>query len=349
MQITLETANLLIVSQKYQELYDILAGQQDPVLQYKRAIAAVGLNKNREAMLILFRLLKIGKLGVLSLLLPLLVKLEQKDRALQLVEHLAAKVDTSQQYAWQALIYRAAGEQQMANDIQWNALTAKKLELGERFQQLTAGQKAKIFSHIVFTGGAADLFTEVGQRTLAMLVEQGLKPQHHVLDIGSGCLRCGIPLINYLQPERYCGIEPNLIMQRFGQQYLLSPEQQSAKKPRFDDNKHFDFSTFDKRFDVFVARSIWTHTSRQQIQQCLDSFGENRNPGGVFFASMIPTSNHKEAYLGDEWLGLSDSSLQVGYAYHPYDWLETQCQARGLQLQELSEHHFNDQIWLRIQ
>jgi SAM-dependent methyltransferase len=39
------------------------------------------------------------------------------------------------------------------------------------------------------------------------LIAQGLRPEHRVLDIGCGPLRAGIPLIAYLDPRNYTGIE----------------------------------------------------------------------------------------------------------------------------------------------
>jgi cyclopropane fatty-acyl-phospholipid synthase-like methyltransferase len=36
---------------------------------------------------------------------------------------------------------------------------------------------------------------------------RGLAPEHHLLDIGCGTLRGGIPLIAHLEPGHYCGVE----------------------------------------------------------------------------------------------------------------------------------------------
>lgn len=45
------------------------------------------------------------------------------------------------------------------------------------------------------------------RRTLDRLVERGLQPEHVVVDFGCGTLRIGAPLIDYLGPDRYVGLD----------------------------------------------------------------------------------------------------------------------------------------------
>jgi precorrin-6B methylase 2 len=42
---------------------------------------------------------------------------------------------------------------------------------------------------------------------IAFLAGQGLCPEHHLLDIGCGTLRGGVPIIRRLSPGHYLGIE----------------------------------------------------------------------------------------------------------------------------------------------
>src|ERR1700730_16469862 len=42
---------------------------------------------------------------------------------------------------------------------------------------------------------------------ISFLREQGLSPSHRFLDIGCGPLTGGIPVIAYLRPNNYCGID----------------------------------------------------------------------------------------------------------------------------------------------
>jgi hypothetical protein len=44
---------------------------------------------------------------------------------------------------------------------------------------------------------------ETGRAQMAVLLEAGLKPDHHLLDIGAGSLRLGCKAVDYLDPGRY--------------------------------------------------------------------------------------------------------------------------------------------------
>lgn len=44
---------------------------------------------------------------------------------------------------------------------------------------------------------------ETGRAQMAVLLETGLKPHHHLLDIGAGSLRLGCKAVDYLEPGHY--------------------------------------------------------------------------------------------------------------------------------------------------
>jgi len=47
----------------------------------------------------------------------------------------------------------------------------------------------------------------MGALQLKLLQDNGLLPEHKVLDIGCGCLRAGVKIIPYLEPDHYYGID----------------------------------------------------------------------------------------------------------------------------------------------
>jgi SAM-dependent methyltransferase len=47
----------------------------------------------------------------------------------------------------------------------------------------------------------------MGELQLKLLRDNGLQPEHKVLDIGCGCLRAGVKIIPYLEPDHYFGID----------------------------------------------------------------------------------------------------------------------------------------------
>lgn len=202
----------------------------------------------------------------------------------------------------------------------------------------------------IFLGGPAELFELAGQKLLITLLSQGLRPSSKVLDIGCGCLRGGYWLIHFLDKGGYFGIEPNVGMLEAGTRLLLEPGLMDLKSPRFDHNADFDFTVFGEKFDYFVARSIWTHASKQQIQTTLDGFSNNATYGGTFLTSYIRPKMFEKEYMGRAWVGKSHESQKAGLVRHSFGWIQTECSKRGLVADELKEsaYNFGGQQWIRI-
>lgn len=212
-------------------------------------------------------------------------------------------------------------------------------------------EKAKLLlAEDVFLGGHPDLFDLAGRNLLMVLLREGLTPQSNVLDIGCGCLRGGYWLIHLLEKGWHFGIEPNTTMLDAGRTILLEPGLEDQKQPRFANNSDFDMSVFGQSFDFVVARSIWTHCSKQHIQTMLDGFTANSNKDGIFMSSYIKADIFRKDYQGSQWLGKSHESEKPALVFHKFDWIRRECEQRGLAVRELKEKAFNygDQVWLRI-
>src|SRR6185503_10998960 len=123
-----------------------------------------------------------------------------------------------------------------------------------------------------FLGVPVETFEQAGREQLIALLGEGLNPESKILDFGCGCLRTAYWLIRFLDPGCYHGIEPARQRVEYGLRYLFAPTELALKQPRFDFNSRFDSSVFGVPFDFFLARSIWTHASKMQIEATLDSF-----------------------------------------------------------------------------
>ncbi len=199
-----------------------------------------------------------------------------------------------------------------------------------------------------FLGVPLETFARGGRRHLAALLQEGLNPESKVLDIGCGCLRVAYWLIRFLDPGCYHGIEPARQRVELGLRYLFTPEEVDLKQPRFAFNPRFDSSVFATRFDYFLAVSIWTHASKQQIEVMLDSFVRESFRTSVFLTSYLPAQSPAEDYQGACWVGTSHESKAPGVVRHCRPWIEEQCRRRGLAVEALPGIDCDSQFWLRI-
>jgi SAM-dependent methyltransferase len=206
-----------------------------------------------------------------------------------------------------------------------------------------------IDSQGIFAGGPLRDFEIAGRLQLATLLREGIWPQSRVLDVGCGCLRGGYWLIHFLDPGCYFGIEPNAPMLQQGIDHLMEPEALKEKRPCFDTNDRFDLSVFGVKFDIVLARSIWTHSSKGQIGTMLDGFVANSSADAFFLTSYFPAGFWKNRdYKGNRWIGRSHQSEKPGTIHHSFRWIEEQVKARGMFVRQLPDLVFNEQYWLKI-
>jgi SAM-dependent methyltransferase len=223
-----------------------------------------------------------------------------------------------------------------------------------------------------FIASPLDFFEKSGRLQFATLVQHGLYPSSKVLDVGCGPLRAGYWLMNFLEPGCYFGIEPRVHEIEEGLAYIVEPELIEYARPTFAHNDDFDLTVFGTKFDFVLARSIWSHTTKAQIEAMLDSFLKVAEPGAVLLSSYLPASRLPERirepfhggvrriprlartlrdirgrilapgdYQGTEWTG-----ALIG---HSRRWLEEQCARRGLRMRQLDEFLSGSQVWAKIE
>jgi SAM-dependent methyltransferase len=195
-----------------------------------------------------------------------------------------------------------------------------------------------------FTGGPIERFGDVGRHTLKSLKFTGLKRDSYVLDVGCGVLRLGYWLIRYLQPDRYCGIEPNPKYVEIGLKHAIGPELAAAKRPRFDGNTDFDFSRFGIKFDFVVARSIFSHASPEMVCRTLESFRDNSSADGVMLVSYKPLSKDN---IGARVIDLKQKSGDWSWRRYGKAHLQRLARERDLFAANFGKP-FNGQVWLRV-
>jgi hypothetical protein len=200
----------------------------------------------------------------------------------------------------------------------------------------------------IFTGGPYADFEKVGRMQLYLMIREGLNPWSKVVDIGCGCLRGGYWLIHFLDREGYHGIEPNVEMVQTGVNEIVEKDVLLDKKPRFDHNDRFDTSVFAVKFDAFLARSIWSHASKPQIQIMLDDFVRDGSESAFFLTSYLAARWPWQDYKGLEYRGRSHKCNVTDLVRHKFSWIASECAKRSLQVKRLPDEFTNEQEWIKI-
>lgn len=141
-----------------------------------------------------------------------------------------------------------------------------------------------------------------------LLKLEGCRPDSRVLEIGCGCLHCGIHLIRYLKAGNYVGIEPNEWLRE-----TLGPDAQNLmveKRARFLKRADFDASECGQTFDFIFSHSVLSHCSHEQMFEFFQNTSRMLAPEGKIIASIrlsegnpygSPGHPQREDSLFQEW------------------------------------------------
>lgn len=138
--------------------------------------------------------------------------------------------------------------------------------------------------HRTWVGG---LWEEIGLLQFNYLVASGLKPDMNMLDIGCGCFRAGIHLVNYLNPKKYHGIDVSGELMDVGYNEEIRPAGLHNKLPKknLKETDEFNFEGLAKNYDFAIAQSVFTHLPSHNLKICLNNLARYMSAGGKFFVT----------------------------------------------------------------
>jgi cyclopropane fatty-acyl-phospholipid synthase-like methyltransferase len=120
---------------------------------------------------------------------------------------------------------------------------------------------------------------------IAFLKSVGLRPEHHLLDIGCGTLRGGIPLIDFLQEGHYYGIEARREALEEGRKELQEAGL-AAKRPVLLVADEVERDGLPQRFEFIWAFSVLIHMSDEIAAKTIALVARQLGEGGVFYANV---------------------------------------------------------------
>ena len=123
-------------------------------------------------------------------------------------------------------------------------------------------------------------------------------PTSRVLEVGCGALSAGAHVIEYLDRDRYVGIEPNqwLIDAALRQRRVRNAV--SEKRPVFLNRTDFDAREAGGTFDYVLSHSVLSHAAHWQLDQFLENVGRVLAPSGRIVASLILAEGNAYGSVG---------------------------------------------------
>lgn len=115
------------------------------------------------------------------------------------------------------------------------------------------------------------LWDEVGDLQMKMLQQEGMRPEHTLLDIGCGSLRLGCKAAVFLEAGHYWGTDlvKDLIDAGYQKEILPLGLEKALPRSNLVHDQDFTFSGIPDRFDFVVAQSVFTHLPLNHLRQCL--------------------------------------------------------------------------------
>ncbi len=129
------------------------------------------------------------------------------------------------------------------------------------------------------------------------LKQAGLRPEHHLMDIGCGTLRGGIPLIKYLDAGRYCGLESRANVLEEAQLELRDSGLEN-KNPALVHSPKLAELNLGKTFDFVWAFSVLIHLNDEILHDCLHLVQKHLATNGTFYANVNFGQRHEGSWQG---------------------------------------------------
>lgn len=132
-------------------------------------------------------------------------------------------------------------------------------------------------------------FERMGRWQFDTLREAGLSQRDYLLDVGCGPLRGGRLFVDFLDRDRYVGMDISAAAIRAGRQRVRD-EELLSKRPTLIQNTDLRFAEpelYGRRFDVVLAQSLITHLDWEQTTELFEHLSSVLAFDGQFIATFF--------------------------------------------------------------
>lgn len=163
-------------------------------------------------------------------------------------------------------------------------------------------------AHVYWHRGLWGRFHDHKDWQVDLLKNKGLLPHHNFLDLGCGILRLGMSLVEYLNDDKYCGVDAVNDYIELGHIYLKEVVKTDKKYSLLADH-NFNFQSFKRKFKMAIAQSVFTHLSFEQIDQCFSQLVKVMDHGSKLFFTICVGQDH-------EWSVMYTTDTPMIKSYH---------------------------------
>ena len=137
-----------------------------------------------------------------------------------------------------------------------------------------------------------------GRVQLELLLLEGLKKEHRVLEIGCGALIAAIPILSFLEVGHYVGIDPYAELIHHSSHVPENREVIQQKRPNFLYFEDFDASTKCTSFDYIISHAVMSHAAQWQLPLFLKNCSRVLKKGGKAIFSLRLTEPNAYGHEG---------------------------------------------------
>ncbi len=159
----------------------------------------------------------------------------------------------------------------------------------------------------------------VGHLYTEFLKKEGLKSGHRLLDFGCGYGRVGVPLIQFLDPDGYAGMDLSHERIRLFQEYIEHEGLQERRPELFVAQPDNDMKYLDQgSFDVIWAHSVFAHMPLADVKRCLVNLAKLLKPRGMVIANYSFSDRVSKTNISAFWLPedvMREAVAEAGLVY----------------------------------